>query len=110
MQAALRQLVGRIAERASTGLVVWAGRPTCPACECSPVLKCPPLTCTTGDVAYIAPVTPLTVAVLCAGVALLSFFTGRLTRWGAKGGRYADDLDTTARAQVAQYKAKALAQ
>ncbi|CAK0893446.1 unnamed protein product, partial [Prorocentrum cordatum] len=106
MQAALRQLVGRIAEGASTGLVVWAGRPTCPACECSPVLKCPPLTCTTGDVAYIAPVTPLTVAVLCAGVALLSFFTGRLTRWGAKGGRYADDLDTTARAQVAQYKAK----
>ncbi|CAK0904820.1 unnamed protein product, partial [Prorocentrum cordatum] len=103
MQAALRQLVGRIAEGASTGLVVWAGRPTCPACECSPVLKCPPLTCTTGDVAHISPVTPLTVAVLCAGVALLSFFTGRLTRWGAKGGRYADDLDTTARAQVGDF-------
>ncbi|CAK0841610.1 unnamed protein product [Prorocentrum cordatum] len=97
MQAAIRQLVGRIAEGASTGLVVWAGRPTCPACECSPVLKCPPLTCTTGDVAHISPVTPLTVAVICACIALLAFFAGRLTRLGAKTVRYADDLDATAR-------------
>ncbi|CAK0865335.1 unnamed protein product, partial [Prorocentrum cordatum] len=67
---------------------------------------CPPLTCTTGDVAHISPVTPLTVGVICACIALLAFFAGRLTRFGVKTGRHADDLDATARAQVAQYKAK----
>ena len=59
MQAALRQVAGRVAEGLSTGLVVWAGRPTCPACECSPVLQCPPLTCSIGDVAHASLLTPI---------------------------------------------------
>ena len=106
MQAALRQVAGRVAEGLSTGLVVWAGRPTCPHCECSPVLHCPPLTCSTGDVAYSSPVTLFTLAFTCACLAVVAFFAGRLT--GARANP--ENLDATARAQVAQYRSRALAQ
>ena len=91
-------------------MVVWAGRPTCPACECSPVLQCPPLTCSTGDVAHASPLTPFALAFTCACVAVLAFCAGRLTGARARTELVPDNLDATARAQVAQYRAKALAQ
>ncbi|CAK0851969.1 unnamed protein product, partial [Prorocentrum cordatum] len=104
MQAALRHIAGRFAEGVSTGLVVWAGRPTCPHCECSPVLHCPPLTCSTGDVAYTSPLTPLALVFTCACVAVVAFSAGRLTGVRARTELNPEDLDATARAQVAQYR------
>ncbi|CAK0880538.1 unnamed protein product, partial [Prorocentrum cordatum] len=90
----------------STGLVVWAGRPTCPHCECSPVLHCPPLTCSTGHVAYTSPLTPLALVFTCACVGVVAFSAGRLTGVRASTELNPEDLDATARAQVAQYRSK----
>ena len=106
LQQAAINLAGRVADGVSTGLVVWAGRPTCPHCECdcTPVLQCPSLTCSTGDVAHASPLNPfaLGLAVIC--VACVSFSIGRLTGVKAKFTADAEELDATARAQVAQYR------
>jgi len=112
MQAAARLIAGRIADGVSTGLVVWAGRPTCPHCECdcSPVLKCPSLTCSTGDVAHASPLTPFVVFFTCVCVAALAFVAGRQTGQRAGAERDIGDVDEVARAQVAQYRARALVQ
>ena len=112
MQAAVRAIAGRIADGVSTGLVVWAGRPTCPHCECdcSPVLKCPSLTCSTGDVAHASPLTPFVVFFTCVCVAALAFVAGRQTGQRAGAERDIGDVDEVARAQVAQYRARALVQ
>ncbi|CAK0813303.1 unnamed protein product, partial [Prorocentrum cordatum] len=99
-------IVGGFAEGVSTGLVVWAGRPTCPQCECSPVLNCPPLTCSTGDVAYTSPLTPFTLAFTCTCVAVVAFAAGRLTGVRVRTELNPEGLGATARAQVAQYRSK----
>ena len=68
MQAALRAAGGELARGLSTALVVRAGC-SCPACECSPILTCPSLTCRGA--------LPASLEGPCEGVqAIVVFFVG----------------------------------
>ncbi len=74
MQAVLRAALTDLARSAGTGLTLWAGRPTCPACSpvlnCGEVVRCPDCICEGAN--RRAPISdcgscwwPLFVGVIC---------------------------------------------
>ena len=109
MKAILR-VAGR---RSADGLATasWSGRAARIAhyeCSCAPSLSCPSLACATVDVVTPSSgFSPSVLAWLCAAVAAVAFSVGGLATRHLAAGRYEEDLDAAARAQVAQYRSTA---